>query len=148
MLWGFINLSLMIYYIPLQNINIKPILRDYCQSFSLNIFGIVPDLDSILPVDFSGSSPADENNSDYGIESTNFFVNAGSSLLMIGLGLVLYPVLLCICILSKYCMRCLYRLLVRLLGQYKWNFFLRAFIIFYIELLFSGLVSLSTVRYM
>ena len=129
----------------MQNINIHPAIEEYCKGFGLKLFGIIPNLPSMIGLEFSSSSDSDNVWLGYDTDSSDFLYNIGIILFLVFGSLLIALLMFILLMISKYCISCLVKLLQKILGQFKWNFFLRAVIQCFLSITSASFLSLKIV---
>jgi hypothetical protein len=139
--WILLNSIQLLSLLPLNSNNMTSSLRTFFFGFSG--FNLLPNFLEYIFDSSSSSEPYLEARR-YGIKSSVLFLNTGKSLSILIITLLIYPLVLC---LSKCNKGKITAKMIKILGNYKYSFFLRFWTQTFLELMVFGLVQLRSVRF-
>jgi hypothetical protein len=137
--WALINTLQLIYYIPLGSTPMTKGLQEFC--LSLGNYNIIPNPMSMIFSYNLTTAPYYEAQ-DFGLKTSVFLINIGSSLLIIISFIILWPFIF---LLSKFASRGIQRKANTLLKNYKYRFFIRFWTQTYIDIIVYALIQLKSV---
>ena len=137
--WALINTIQIIAYIPLSSNPLTTRLRAF--KIGLGDFNIIPNAFEYIFSTDSTSEPYLEARN-YGIDTSVFWINIGPSFTIFILALLLWPFVYLIskCKLGKISVK-----MLKILGNYKYSFFLRFWTQLYLDVGVFALVQLKSV---
>ena len=137
--WSLVNSIQLIIFLPLNNNKMTPTLRTFLSGFSG--YNLLPNYFERIFNGRSCTEPYLEARK-YGIKSSVFFLNTGKIFCIFIIILLIWPVIL---VLSKCEIGKITAKAIKILGNYKYSFFLRFWIQSYLEILVYSLIQLKSV---
>jgi hypothetical protein len=139
--WALLNSIQILVFLPLNSNKLTPNLRTFLKGFAG--YNILPNLFSFLD-EKASSEPYLEARS-YGLKTSMFLINTGKILLIFVMTLLMWPFLYA---LSKCQGGAMAAKAIKILGNYKYSFFLRYWTQSILEILIFSVVQLKAVKFM
>jgi hypothetical protein len=139
--WTLLNFIQILIYMPLNSNKMTPNLRIFLTGFTG--FNILPDILGSKVDGKASSSPYLEARR-YGVESSVFLKNTGKIFMIFGTAIVAWPFLFALsrCGCEKIALKAM-----KILENYRYNFFLRFWIQNYLDILIYSLVQVRSVSF-
>ena len=139
--WALLNSIQILIFLPINSNNMTQTIRTFLSGFSG--YNILPNLVGSIFSSKASTEPYLEARR-YGIASSVFLVNTGKILILFVVTCMLIPFIFA---LSKFSSGKIAAKAIKILGNYRYGFFLRFWTQSYLELMIYGLIQLRSVNY-
>lgn len=145
-IWGFLNISLLLFYVPLHNVDPPAELKRFFSGFGSSIYGYMPNIMQILSIEINCDTDSPEIWQEYDISTTCLLTNLNAILVAFSIGMLVFLLLLVSFLLLKALNKPRWsNSVLGKLKSYRWCFFIRFWIEAYIEAIAALMLTTGTV---